>query len=72
MVSVKKKKNKMSGSILVGRLDRLRGPKCGFGGIAIFAGFFLTNIAPLEYEVGAERMFLFFFFYRMGTAHTRD
>ena len=46
----------ISGFSLVGRLDRLLGPKCGFGGIAIFARSSLTNIALLEYEDGAERM----------------
>ncbi len=41
---------------LVGRLDRLLGPKRGYGGIAILARDSLTNIALLEYVGGAERM----------------
>ena len=41
---------------LVGRLDRLLGPKRGYGGIAILARDSLTNIALLECVEGAERM----------------
>ena len=38
----------ISGFSIVGRLDRMFGPKCGYGGIAIFARSSLTNIALLE------------------------
>ena len=46
----------ISGYHLVGRLDRVLGPKRGFGGIAVFARAALTDIALVEYISGAERM----------------
>ena len=41
---------------LVGRMDRVLGPKQGYGGIAVFARDSLANIALLEYVDGVERM----------------
>ncbi len=47
----------LQGYYLVGRLDRVFGPKRGFGGIATFARASLTSIALLEYVDTAERMY---------------
>ena len=44
----------IAGYYLVGHLDRVIGPKSGFGGIAVFAHTALTSVALLE---GAERMY---------------
>ena len=46
----------ISGYNLVGRLDRVLGPKRGYGGIAVFVRTTLADIALVEYVSGAERM----------------
>ena len=46
----------ISGFKLVGRLDRVLGPKRGYGGIAVFVRTTLADIALVEYVSGAERM----------------
>ena len=46
----------LSGYTCVGRFDRALGPKCGYGGIAVFARTNITDIALVEYINGAERM----------------
>ena len=47
----------IAGYYLVGRLDRMMGPKKGFGGIAVFAHTAMASVALLEYVDGAERMY---------------
>ena len=46
----------ISGYYLVGRLDRILGPKKGFGGIAIFAKNSFTSVSLGEYSICSERM----------------
>ena len=46
----------LSGYTCVGRFDRALGPKCVYGGIAVFARTNITDIALVEYINGAERM----------------
>ena len=46
----------ITGYSLIGRLDRVLGPKRGFGGVAIFARVSLVDIALVECIVAAERM----------------
>ena len=46
----------IAGYYLIGRLDRLLGPKRGFGGIAIFAKNSMTSVSLGEFSASAERM----------------
>ena len=46
----------LSGYTIVGRFDRVLGPKSGYGGIAVFVRTKFADIALVEYITGAERM----------------
>ena len=46
----------LQGYELVGRLDRVLGPKKGYGGVAIFVRSDISNVALLEHAENAERI----------------
>ena len=46
----------IAGFYLVGRRDRLLGPKRGYGGVAVFASNSMSSIALSHYSESAERM----------------
>ena len=49
----------IAGYYLIGRLDRILGPKRGFGGVAVFAKNSLSSVSLEEYSDSAERMWCF-------------